>query len=743
MISTLLVMTTTGVWLKIDPNNNGAILSQVGTTSAPAFGTSGGVIDNKAAGGFLSYEAIGGAHGCSVQAAFKGRAQNGILFAPALSGPDVLVVETSGFQNVATYDFSLYPNKPQGGSTNWPSTGLQYSGGGYIYDTMANALLAVSNAIAPAGFATTYAVYRAYLDRLSTNGLTADAIVQQICELATIPDANIDTTRLTGIQVEGYPVTSLTAGKDMINTLGQAYFFEGRESDFKIQFIPRGQPSVLTIPETDLGLLGDSCELNEMIGQEQDMPKDVEILYIDPLQDYQQGQQKKIRHSKTKKTYNQTSISLPLVMTAQQAAQLADKIMWTAENERRTYKTNMWKALYILLDPCDVVTFDYHGAQLTARVSGNTIGQNFAIELDMTNEDVNTYASVAQGTAATGFVGQTIPTQASTLLWLLDIPYLQDTDSDAAGNIGYYFVMAPSSAGSSWPAGVLYSSSDNAAYNQIDASTLAVTYGVAQVALPAPPLGPDVWDMTSQLTLRMISGEEPTSDTMLNVLNGKNAAILYPSLEIIQFTTVVQNADGTVTLSGLLRGRRGTDVFVNAHTTGEYVFFPLFGGTVHEQVSLSLLNALRYYKAITVGSDLNSNKLAQPVSLQGRDLQPYSVAAFYNAPSGSDILFTWVRRTRLGGGMMDGSGQVPLCEGTEAYDIDILNGAGTVVRTFAGITPPGGIPDSWTTPSQPHQLYTAAQQATDGYLSGHGWAAICYQISSQVGRGFPKTVALP
>lgn len=735
--ATITVLTDTGVYLKIDPTTfNGAILNQVGDTSHPQFGLSGGHI----AGGFLSFSVDD--HGCAVQAAFKGQAQNGLIFVPALSGNHVLSVETGGFTTVATYDFGNYPNKPPTGGSTWPSTGAQYTGHGYMYDPIANALLAVSLSTAPVGFATAYATYRAYLDRLSSSGVTAASIVEDICELATIPSENVDASALAGILVSGYPITNLQTGRDMLNVLGGAYFFEGRESDFKLQFVPRGQAIAANIPEVDLGMLNDGAALTESIGQEQDVPKTVEVLYIDPLMDFQQGQQKKIRHSVTKKSFNQTSISMPLVMSALQAAQLADKLLWSAESERRTYKTNMWKSLYMLLDPSDVVTFSYHGSLLTARVADNTIGQNFAIAMDLVYEDGNTYFSVATGDTSTGFVGQTIPPLGLSMLWMLDIPYLQDQDADAAGNLGFYFAMVPTSAGAAWPAGVLYSSSDNKAFAQLGATTIKTTYGITQTIL-GEPASVFALDKVNTLKVRMVQGAAPNSDTLLNVLNGTNAAIMYPSLEVIQFTTVTDNGDDTITLSGLLRGRRGTDDFTGGHAIGETVIFPLAGGLVHEQLSLSLLNLVRFYRAITVGADLNSNPISQSLALKGRDLMPYAPAAFYNKPSSSDILFTWFRRTRLGGGWNDGTGQVPLSEVNESYDIDILDGTGVVKRTFAGIIPPGSVPDSWTSPAQPHQLYTAAQQATDGYLAGHGWTAVCYQLSGQVGRGFPTTVALP
>ena len=55
--------------------------------------------------------------------------------------------------------------------------------------------------------------------------------------------------------------------------------------------------------------------------------------------------------------------------------------------------------------------------------------------------------------------------------------------------------------------------------------------------------------------------------------------------------------------------------------------------------------------------------------------------------SGSDVHLAWVRRTRLGGDLLGGTGTVPINEQSEAYEVDILSGVGgTVKRTLAGLT---------------------------------------------------------
>src|SRR5208282_5009856 len=395
---TLIIMTGTGAWLRVQPG--GTILEHVGGVGNPQFFVSGGVISGSWMGNFNGAA-------CVVAAMMGGQVLNGILLAPSpTSSTDTLVVSAVDFSTIETLDPGTFPGAPSGGS-DWIGTEGQQS---VAYEANTNSVLCVS--------ASKSFVYRTYLDRLNTAGLTADIIVSDICALAGMDATDYDASALAGLAVEGYVVSSLSPAKDMINALGQAFFFEGRESDFVIQFLPRGQNPGVSVPEVDLGQARDNAELVLTLGQEQDVPKSVEVVYVDPFSDYQQGSQKKIRHSRTKKTLNLTSVSLPIVMTASQAAQLAQKIMWTAESERRTYSTNFWKAFYMLLDPCDVIQFSYHGMELSGRITESTIGQNFVSAIKLASEDSNSYVSTVPGNNGQ-FLGQTLTGIVNTLLWML------------------------------------------------------------------------------------------------------------------------------------------------------------------------------------------------------------------------------------------------------------------------------------------------------------------------------------
>ena len=92
---------------------------------------------------------------------------------------------------------------------------------------------------------------------------------------------------------------------------------------------------------------------------------------------------------------------------------------------------------------------------------------------------------------------------------------------------------------------------------------------------------------------------------------------------------------------------------------------------------------------------------------------------------GSNVTLSWRRRTRVGGELIDGMGEVPLAEDSEQYDLEILDGpGGAVLRTEAGIAT-----TSFT--------YTSGMQSADFGGVQTELSFVVYQISAQVGRGFP------
>jgi len=83
------------------------------------------------------------------------------------------------------------------------------------------------------------------------------------------------------------------------------------------------------------------------------------------------------------------------------------------------------------------------------------------------------------------------------------------------------------------------------------------------VGAVAAPASYWLWDDVTTITIQPASGgARIVSATELETLNGANLGLLVSPggvVEVIQHATATANINGTITLSRLLRGRRGTD----------------------------------------------------------------------------------------------------------------------------------------------------------------------------------------
>ena len=211
-----------------------------------------------------------------------------------------------------------------------------------------------------------------------------------------------------------------------------------------------------------------------------------------------------------------------------------------------------------------------------------------------------------------------------------------------------------------------------------------MSWAIATNALGAPQ-SPHVWDRANTLTLRMQGGDEPETATEAQVLNGANAAAVLRmdgTAEIIRFAAVTDNADGTITLGTLLRGRFGTEHLAGGHRAGAAVLmldspalpFPVPQGKLGVPVYLRFLG--RY-------DTLNTAPTVTLVPSAAAE-KPWSPASIAGERDGSgNLSMTWLRRTRFGGEWINGTGTVPLNEASEAYEVDVMSGPPAVARTYS------------------------------------------------------------
>lgn len=578
-------------------------------------------------------------------------------------------------------------------------------------------------------------------NRASAGAVSVADVVTRLCADVGLASSDIDVADLSGLNVDGYVITQQQNAKDSIAPLALTFSFDGVESDDKIKFVKRGSASVVTIPATDLAIMDAKTNSvsQETRTQEVELPNQISVQFLDPNHDYQQATQYMRRPAapvRTMYSANVQSLGLPIVMQPNDAKQLCELILYSAWTERIGYKLKTsWK--YLKYDPSDMITVSFtDGSSVLTRFTETDVGADLTMDVNAVAESTETYNPVATAYGGDGFTAQQIVGSLSGKLWLLDVPLLRDVDDTGRSYMILYFAGGGYANG--WPGMELYKSADAASFSDIGGVSSTASWGICRNTL-ADVSNPFTLDNTNSLTVSMVQGGSNLSSvTLLDVCNGANAAALYNkttgTVEIIQFTTAVANADGSYTLSGLARGRRGTEVYTGSHGAGEaFILLSTATGAVASGIAeaglaLGELNSQRYYKGVVQGSLIEDAK-PQTFTDTGRSLKPYAPVHTAAAVSGSDIHITWNRRTRVGGEMRDGTGTVPLNEDTESYEIDIYNAAGdTVLRTL--------------TATSETATYLAADITTDFGSTPSTLTLAVYQISAQVGRGFGTKVTV-
>jgi len=576
-----------------------------------------------------------------------------------------------------------------------------------------------------------------YLQRAAANEVPVAAILRDLCIRAGLDDASIDVTLVTASCV-GYAITEEKSFGSAVMDLCHTYQIDMVESDYKLKFVQRGQGPIATISQTDLA----STDKNDPSKYwehkraiEQEMPLQINVRYSDPNLDYQPGASYAKRIAapvKTVYSLRVKTLDLPVVADNAEARHIAETWLYTMWAERDTFQT-MTAQKYLWLDPADSVVIQFEsGDEITARIRTTDIGDDYSMKLDMNSEDAETFVQSNSPPASISYIPQTVTVSAPVDLIQFNVPLLQDSDDTGGTEMRIYYAGGLTAPSSSSISATLYQSTDGNAWPVFSTFSNFADWGSATNAL-GDTVAAFATDYVNTVSYTpAIGSATPSSCTYLDMMNGVNPVLV--GREIIQYQTAVLNADGSYTLSILLRGRRGTEWACGTHVEGEIVILLEVGKIQPGRLSLAQRSVTTMWKLVPTGRFLDSTT-ADSFAYRAFDLMPYAPVNAKRGISGSNLILTWIRRTRLGGLLVDGTDTAPLGEESEAYEVYLMPSAdvshfdptvpATYTRAFLGLT-------------APTLTYTSTQMATDSFdLATSTLYAVIYQISAVVGRGFP------
>lgn len=545
------------------------------------------------------------------------------------------------------------------------------------------------------------------VERLTPSAVNLSNIITDLSVDVGLAAGDLDLTDISGILCDGFVLADRGAAQAGIEQLLMAYQIDVVESAAKVKYVRRSTRTPVIIDPEEMALhdVGQDAPTRLILtrADEVDLPRSVTIKYMNKDADYQVGAQTATRQ--TTLSRNDVTHELAVVMTDAHAKAVAEAVLYASWAGRTTAKWSM-SLKYAELEPTDLVSIDGNHILISkATRRGNMI------ECEGVFHSGVVFTTGSAGGAPEP-VAQTIPLRSKTAVELMDIPLLRDQDDDAG-----FYVAACGYPGHQWSGCVLFKSSDGGGtWDEALTLTTAATMGTATTALAS--FARNVFDRFNSVTVRLLSGTL-SSITELAVLNGGNAALL--GSEIIQFKTATLNGDGTYTLSGLLRGRKGSAT--SGHAIGDR--FVLLNTTSVRRVDMATaeIGLGRLYKAVSVGDSLagTTQRAFTNTAIGLECLSPVHLGGGRNAAG--DLAIKWVRRTRTGGEWRDYV-DAALGEPTESYEVDIYaDGTYTTVKRVL-------------TSSTQTVTYTSAQQVTD---FGGNQATVylrVYQLSATVGRGF-------
>ncbi|MBU6445168.1 MAG: glycoside hydrolase TIM-barrel-like domain-containing protein [Alphaproteobacteria bacterium] len=538
-------------------------------------------------------------------------------------------------------------------------------------------------------------------------------LVAALCAEADF--AAYDVSNLSGL-VTGFALTDTISPRDALTPLGVAFHFDAVESEGVIKFVARGRPTATAISEADLVLPSGDPGFGYALtrAQETDLPLASRLAYLDADADYRQASAQSRRLVGASNRIAQSS--LPLVLDQGQAIAIASRTLMEAWVARETAAFALPPS-FLALDPADEVRLSAGGRAWRLRLTEIDDGAGRQAKAMMT--DPSLYEDLVGPSRAPGMI-QVTQSVGRPLVVFLDLPLLKGDEIP-------YEPYATAYA-EPWPGAVLLLKSATTSDYVLDTTlSKAATIGETIADFSSGPCWR--WDRVNALQLKLYSGTLMGRDE-LSVLGGANALAVQNAdgaWEVLQFASATLTAPNSWTLTGLLRGQAGTEGAMRDSVAAGARVVVLDGAPKQLALTQSQYALPFHWLYGPQGKPISdSSYQSAALQFQGIGLRPYSPAQVTAEKSGGDLVFGWIRRTRLGGDSWDQS-EVPLAEETEAYELDIYNGS-AVVRTLSAAAPAA--------------TYAAAAIAADfpGGLPSPLTVAV-YQLSTAFGRGAGKQAA--
>ena len=515
---------------------------------------------------------------------------------------------------------------------------------------------------------------------------------------------DVDVSGVEGL-VAGFIIDRVMSGRDALEALMTAMGIDAVESGGRLRVFMRGKSTVVPMTADELAEAAAEAPLYRITRtQETELPQTIKLSYVEASLDYRLAVAEARREGGSVK--HDGLIELPAAVAQEQALKRAQVVLQEAWAGRESAELALPPSA-LALEPGDVLALDLGGScQLRIEeVSDGALRKVRARSFD---------AAVQQpaDAPARGVAAATVVIYGPPAVQVMDLPLAENTTSPQSP-----WVAASSAP---WPGAL-------AIYRQTGAASFAfdseidtpAVMGALQAPLAAGPL--DCLDRGNAVLVRLASGAV-FSIGLDALLQGGNLAAVGSALngwEIVQFANAELVDAQTWRLSLLLRGQSGSAPEMRALRPAGERFVLLDEAVVQPALNLSQAGLEQTWRLGPAEMDLGRGQTSVSLRSAMLGLRPLAPVRLRAVRQGSDVLVSWIRRSRLGGDSWDVI-EVPLGEEREAYRVDVLSGA--QVKRSVSV-------------SESQWLYRAADMAADLGAAASDVTLRVAQLSTTFGAG--------
>lgn len=543
-------------------------------------------------------------------------------------------------------------------------------------------------------------------------GAPFDALIATVLADSGISGGDFDTSALKD-SVDGYVIDRPMPPRAAIEPLALAYAFDAAEVDGKLAFRPRGGETVAEIDEDELVLPESRAAARLTRAQETELAREVSISFTDSGTDYHRAAvaSRRLVGGAARKSH----ADLAVVTTDTSAERRADIWLQDLWAGRDSAEFSLPPS-YLALATGDVLGLTVGGRRHLLEIRATTDTESRAIRaqsIDPGVFDLPLAMPRRQPPALPPAVG---PVHAL----VLDLPTLTADEPPVLQRLAVF--------ADPWPGAVaVWRSRDGLSFER---AALALAPSIVGETLDDLPRGPTSrFDHVHRVRVKLYGGAL-ASVSDLSLFAGANAAAVQRSdgaWEVLQFANAELVDEDTYELSRLLRGQAGSEWAMGDPLTAGVPFVLLDEHVIPIARGLDSLGQTMQLRVVAAGRDHGDATAvsleATPTAIALRPLTPVHLRA---RRTDDGVLFSWIRRTRRDGDSWDVI-EVPLGETSEAYELDVLDGA-TVKRTLSVGTP--------------SVLYANAAELADFGSAPSGLSTSVVQLSATVGRGFAANAVL-